>query len=225
MNRFDSATRRPRNSSRRADCSIWRSRRSAPGSTRSGPATISSRGDTPTATLRTRLSGSARRRRPRAGNARHERVDAVVSLQPGGRRAGLRDARLPGSGSGHPGCRDRRIDERDPRRGRMAGAERAVRAAEGVGHDHPAAVRARTSSPSRASTTGPTTRRSTTGPTSRSRSTSRRPDRPPRGSPAGSATGSSAPRARARTSTPRPSCPRSVRLQSRPTATRDASSG
>ena len=60
---------------------------------------------------------------------------------------------------------------------------------QGVGDADPASSSARTSSRSRASTTGPTTRRSTTGPTSPCRSTSRRRGRPRRGSPGGSRDG------------------------------------
>ena len=88
---------------------------------------------------RARLAG-CRRPGDRAGHARHQRPDAVVPLQPGDRRPGLRHARLPGARPGHPRRRHRGVAQRDPGRHRLARAERAVRAAQGVGDAHPAAL-------------------------------------------------------------------------------------
>ena len=157
-----------------------------------------------------------------AGHARHVRAHAVVPLQPGDRGPGVRDARLSCPGPGDPGRRDRRVDERGPGRRRLARAERALRPAQGGRDAHPGAHRAgrRDRRLRRARTTGPTRRRSTTSRTSRCRSTSPRPGRPPRGSRVGSGTGSSAPRARARSCTPRRSCRPSPRAPRRPAATR-----
>ena len=87
------------------------------------------------------------------------------------------------------GRRDRRVDERGPGRHRLAGAERAVRPAQGVGHADPDAlprgvrhVRGRVL---------PDPRRHDLRPAgdSRSRSTSPPPGRPRRGWPGGSADG------------------------------------
>ena len=76
----------------------------------------------------------------RAGDPRHERAHPVVPVQPGGRRPGVRDARLPGARPGHPRRRDGRVVERDPGRHRLARPERAVRAPEGSRDADPGAV-------------------------------------------------------------------------------------
>ena len=76
----------------------------------------------------------------RAGDPRHERAHPVVPVQPGGRRAGVRHARLPGAGPGHPRRRDGRVLERDPGRHRLARPERAVRAPEGSRDADPGAL-------------------------------------------------------------------------------------
>ena len=101
------------------------------------------------------LPALAPHRRPRAQRARlagrrhaghdardpgHERPHAVVPLQPGGRRAGVRDPGLPGARPRDPGRGHGRVHERGPGRGRLARAERAVRAPAGVRAAHPGAV-------------------------------------------------------------------------------------
>ena len=67
----------------------------------------------------------------RAGDPRHLRPDAVLPLQPGDRRAGVRDARLPGPGRVILGVGTGESLNEIPRRRRLARPERALRPAEG----------------------------------------------------------------------------------------------
>ena len=72
--------------------------------------------------------------------ARHQRAHPDLPLSPGGGRAGVRHARLPGARPGRPRRRLGRVAQRGAARARMAGRQGAVRPAQGGGHADQAAV-------------------------------------------------------------------------------------
>ena len=71
---------------------------------------------------------------------RHLRADPDVPLPPGGRRAGVRDPRLPVPGPGRPRHRLRRVAQRGAARHRVARRQGALRPAQGGGQPDQAAV-------------------------------------------------------------------------------------
>ncbi len=95
--------------------------------------------------------------------ARDERAHADDALPPGDRRAGVRDARVPGAGPDLPRRRHRRGDERDADHGRRVPRPQGAADEDGRGdHGHRACCGPRSGWTSRASTTSCGAPRSTT---------------------------------------------------------------
>ena len=97
--------------------------------------------------------------------ARHECADADDALPPGDRRAGVRDARVPGAGPDLPRRRHRRGDERDADHRRRVPRPQGAADEDGRGdHGDASCSGPRSGWTSRASTTTCGAPRSTTGP-------------------------------------------------------------
>ena len=136
------ATRRRTSSSARRSCSSSSSTRSPAASRSPASPTTCSRGATTVATPPPCSPGSVPRpRRRRRSSLGHERADADDALPPGDRRAGVRDARVPGAGPDLPRRRHRRGDERDADHRRRVPRPQGAADEDGRGdHGHPAAL-------------------------------------------------------------------------------------